>query len=113
LAQTFGDVVAMVARARPLGIFLDDQQWADPSTQDLLEPLRVACERGAALVVVAFRPDEGLPQEKSLLERGAERVVLGPLSRAATAALVSALLPPDPARPISVDDVADRSSRSS
>jgi hypothetical protein len=48
LAQTFGDVVAMVARARPLGIFLDDQQWADPSTQDLLEPLRVACERGAA-----------------------------------------------------------------
>jgi predicted ATPase len=49
---------AAVAAERPAAVFLDDLQWADDGTLDMLAVLAPALETQALLVVGAYRSDE-------------------------------------------------------
>src|SRR6185436_13975020 len=60
-ATQFDAIRAVLVRAaarRPLAVFLDDMQWADDATIDLLPALARALEREPVLLLVAFRSDD-------------------------------------------------------
>ncbi len=51
-------LAALGRREHPLVIFLDDLQWADSATVNLLEPLLAATEIDALLLIGAYRDNE-------------------------------------------------------
>ena len=53
-----GRLLARAAGERPLAVILDDLQWTDLSTVDLMRFLTVTPYGGAVLLVGAYRPDE-------------------------------------------------------
>lgn len=75
------------APEHPLVVFLDDLQWADPGTIEVLDRFLESDVEGGPLMVLAWREDEipaGHPFEK-LLERSGdqiEQIQLGPLTEA-------------------------------
>ena len=83
-------------REHPLVLFLDDLQWADPASLELVEDLMTHPETGPLLVIGAYRDHEvssAHPLVVSLdkvRKEGARvsEIVLGPLSREHLAALV-------------------------
>ncbi|GAA0749359.1 GHKL domain-containing protein [Sphingomonas sp. ABOLD] len=101
LQQDLGTLVRAIADGdRPLILFLDDVQWADALTAGVLTDL---CERPASnlLILAAFR-DAVTPATLNLerLRTAAAPVTeieLAPISAAATAELLRALLPIDAA----------------
>jgi predicted ATPase/transcriptional regulator with GAF, ATPase, and Fis domain len=89
--------VGAVARPEhPLVIFLDDLQWADPATLNLLEPLLTSCESPALFLLGAFRDNEvdaGHLLARTLDKLTAagvelQRVTLGPLTLPDLTALI-------------------------
>ncbi|WP_214105368.1 ATP-binding protein [Acrocarpospora catenulata] len=73
----------LLRRAAPVVVILDDLQWADESTVDLLRFLAGAPQRGAVLLVGAYRPHEpppGVTAALAELAGGAELVTLRGLS---------------------------------
>ncbi len=97
----FQNFVAALATAdAPLVIFLDDLQWADASTLQLLAPLLASPQVRHVLVIGASRPaEEGVePPLARLLADAAtagvphERIDLAPLSTVALEDLVHAVL---------------------
>ena len=96
-------VLEGLAASRPVLLVVEDVQWADASTRDLLVLLAHQL-RGRVLLVATLRTDEpadlgGGPRHLlSGLERAALRVELQPLSREAQALQLSGLLgqPPSP-----------------
>ncbi len=50
-------LVRALAASRPLVLFLEDMQWVDQTTLDLLEQLLVACDSLPFAVVIAARPE--------------------------------------------------------
>jgi DNA-binding CsgD family transcriptional regulator/tetratricopeptide (TPR) repeat protein len=99
LFQAVTKVLADAAATRPVVAIFEDLHWADESTRDLLGVLvpRVSTER--VLLVGTYRTDE-LTDRHALLpllariERSvpAERIGLGPLSRAEIGALAAEIL---------------------
>jgi predicted ATPase/transcriptional regulator with GAF, ATPase, and Fis domain len=81
-------VRALAWEQHPLVIFLDDLQWADSATLDLLEPLLASPEIAHLLVIGAYRDNEvdaAHPLARTLADlEGAgvrlRRVLLGPLT---------------------------------
>lgn len=73
--------------AEPLVMFLDDLQWADPATLQVLEPLLTAPEQGRLLLVGALRSgaEQASPHLARLLSRlqaagvAVQRLALAPL----------------------------------
>ncbi|MGH7576845.1 MAG: AAA family ATPase, partial [Longimicrobiales bacterium] len=62
--QLFEAVVQLIramARHRPVALFVDDLQWADASTTDLLHYLTRALSEEPVLILVAVRPEELAP----------------------------------------------------
>jgi DNA-binding SARP family transcriptional activator/tetratricopeptide (TPR) repeat protein len=57
-ARALESLVALVRARAPLGLLLDDLQWADPSTVTALGYLLRRCAGCALLVVATFRGDE-------------------------------------------------------
>jgi histidine kinase len=51
-------VRALAGPAHPLVLFLDDMQWGDPSSLDLLESLLTGADTRALLVIAAYRDNE-------------------------------------------------------
>jgi DNA-binding CsgD family transcriptional regulator len=98
--------LAHVAAEGPATIVLDDLQWSDEATLELLAALATPLQEMPVLAIAAYRSD-GLPRDHALrwlrneLRRGGEleELTLEPLDRAQTAALVAELLsePPSPA----------------
>lgn len=106
--QFFAEVrafFAAAAAARPLVLLLDDLQWADPASLDLLRTVARALMTLPMLVLATYRPDDltrrhPLAPLLPLLAREARaaRLDLAPLSAAALGALVRdryALAPAD------------------
>ncbi|MFO0605903.1 MAG: AAA family ATPase [Polyangiales bacterium] len=89
---------------RPLALFLDDVQWADPATLDFVaRALAPDPDRAPMLLLLAVRDAEADARVTSLLAGPeVERIALGPLDAAATTDFVAAALdlPPDEAAPL-------------
>jgi predicted ATPase/signal transduction histidine kinase len=86
---------ALATAERPLAIFLDDLQWADPASLRLFERLANAPELHHLLLLAATRSEVSeVP--------AAEVIALGPLDEEGVTALCSAALrcPPQRARPL-------------
>ena len=87
-----------LALSRPLVLFLDDMQWADQTTLELIEHLLVAGDSQPIAVVMAARPDQEsslTPLEPKLHEQHRHRTVrvgLDRLDDSASGAMVRELL---------------------
>jgi DNA-binding NarL/FixJ family response regulator len=93
--------LATIAARQPTAIFLDDLQWADDATLELLPALARTLPERPLLILAAYRSDE-LPRAhpirrmRSELRRSGQlqQVVVEPLDAAATAELVDQTLGP-------------------
>ena len=96
---------ALATPERPLVVFLDDLQWADAATLNLLEPLLTAVDLGRLLLIGAYRDNEvdgahPLVHAVTGLEARGVRVqtmALGPLAPAEVTRLVQDALHADSA----------------
>jgi DNA-binding CsgD family transcriptional regulator/tetratricopeptide (TPR) repeat protein len=94
---------ARIAADGPATVILDDLQWSDEATLELLAALAWPLREMPLTIVAAYRSD-GLPRDHRLrwlrneLRRGGEleEVVLEPLDSEQTAALLGELLPGTP-----------------
>jgi class 3 adenylate cyclase len=88
-----------LASRRPLALVLDDMQWADPATRDVIEEALTITERLPLLLILCMRPDassEGWALRVRVLADYAHRsaeVFLGPLGDASAQELAQALNP--------------------
>ncbi|MBA2381359.1 MAG: AAA family ATPase, partial [Chloroflexi bacterium] len=106
LSDDLVEVVDGLASDRPLVVLLvDDVQWADPTTLDLLAYLARAPRESRVLLVIGARLDEVAPDaplrrmRAELLRIGAKSIALGPLPSDAASELLAVLLGADvPAR---------------
>jgi ATP/maltotriose-dependent transcriptional regulator MalT len=117
-ARTLREAVrcALVAVARERGalLILDDLQWSDAATLELLAELAPTLADTGLLVLAAYRSDE-LPREHPLRRlrgelrrrRVLEEIALEPLDEDGTAALLAEVLGDAPSRPL-VRAVHDR-----
>lgn len=90
------------SRARPLLLAVDDLQWADPPTVQLLEYLISAPEPARLLMLVAYRDAEGPELTQGMLRRArrlpeATALALQGLDARATAEVIRASHARDPA----------------
>jgi predicted ATPase len=105
---------AHLSSDQPTTVVLDDLQWSDETTLELLAALAEPLRQLPVLVIGAYRSD-GLPRDHRLrwlrneLRRGGQlqEVALEPLDREGVAALLRALLPEQPS-PSLVGTVYDR-----
>jgi predicted ATPase/DNA-binding NarL/FixJ family response regulator len=94
---------AHLSAEQPATVVLDDLQWSDETTLELLAALAEPLRQLPVLVVAAYRSD-GLPRDHRLrwlrneLRRGGQlqEVALEPLDRDGVAELLRALLPEQP-----------------
>jgi len=89
--QAMDSYFRALAATKPLVLMMEDLQWVDPATVELLERLLGALHAYPVLVVGTARPDV-LADYPDVLGAAAERIELGPLDLAASAALVSAVI---------------------
>jgi hypothetical protein len=84
---------ASLARQAPAVYVIEDAHWIDEVSESMLAEFLTVMPQTPSLVLVTYRPEY-----RGALTRvaGAHTVALGPLSDPETAALVSALLGPDP-----------------
>ncbi len=93
-----GEALAGVARYRPVVVHIDDLQWADRDSADVLADLLQPAEQARVLFVLSFRSEDvaGMPLLRELLARattGARRVLeIGPLTAADAAAYAMTML---------------------
>jgi predicted ATPase len=93
--------LATIAARQPTAIFLDDLQWADDATLELLPALARTLPEQPLLILAAYRSDElsrahPIRRMRSELRRSGQlqQVVVEPLDAAATAELVDQTLGP-------------------
>jgi DNA-binding CsgD family transcriptional regulator len=99
LFEAIRSMLARAAAQRPLALFLDDMQWADAATLDLLPALARALDAEPVLLLVAYRSDD-VPREHPLRRLRSElrrdhrlhELALASFDRAATAMLLETVL---------------------
>jgi predicted ATPase len=116
--RLFGAVLGLLdrlARDRPTVLVVEDLQWADRSTLDLVAYLAHGMDRERVLLLLTFRSDElsALQPPRSLLARleqqeRVDRIDLGGLDPAEVLRLVEAIRGHQPDRAF-VDDLVARS----
>src|SRR5215471_12536020 len=114
LAAAVGAVLVRMAGPGRLSVFLDDLQWADDATLDLLPALAGAISGGQVVLIGCYRSDE-LPRDHRLRAARAElrrsrhlaEIDLAPLPGPCVAAILAALLGAEP-EPDLVSAVAAR-----
>jgi DNA-binding NarL/FixJ family response regulator len=106
--------LAGAAARRPLAVLLDDMQWADDATLEMLPALARALDAERVLLVVAYRSDDvprghAIRRLRSELRRDQRlrEVVVEPFDAAATEALLARVLGA-PAAPQLTDAIVDR-----
>ncbi|MBV9922746.1 MAG: AAA family ATPase, partial [Pseudonocardia sp.] len=84
---------ASLARAAPALFIIEDAQWIDAVSESMIADLLTVIPRTASMVLITARPEY-----QGALTRvpGAQTIALAPLGDADTAALIGALLGPDP-----------------
>ncbi|HYF25448.1 MAG TPA: ATP-binding protein, partial [Baekduia sp.] len=92
-------LLAALAADRPLLVVLDDQQWADGASLELLAHLLRRPPVAAVLLALAHRPGADGAALRAVLRphaarRPITRIALGPLDRAAAAALLTDVAEP-------------------
>jgi DNA-binding winged helix-turn-helix (wHTH) protein/predicted ATPase len=101
MLRELADAVEVLTSARPLVLVLEDLQWSDPSTLDLLSSLARRRERARLLVVGTYRPAEvsggahplaGMKQELQVHDLCAE-LALRALDAEEVAEVLAARLP--------------------
>jgi DNA-binding NarL/FixJ family response regulator len=114
-ATLFEAIRGLIALAAPVTILLDDMQWGDEATLDLLPALARALEPEPVLLVVAYRSDDvprGHPVRRLRAELRRDHrlreIVVEPFDAAATALLLERVLGTPPA-PWLVEAIQDRS----
>ena len=103
LREAIRSAFAAIARQRPTAVFLDDLQWADGATLDLLPAVAGWIEHEPLVVVAAYRSDEiprghPLRRVRTDLRRAGRlhEIAIEPLSREETALLATAVLGQEP-----------------
>jgi len=104
LIEAVRAVLAATARARPLVVFLDDLQWADNGTLELVPALAERLSDEPLFILGTYRSDE-IPRGHAIRRmrnelrraRRLEEVVLGPFGPEHTEALLGRLLEVAPA----------------
>jgi DNA-binding CsgD family transcriptional regulator/tetratricopeptide (TPR) repeat protein len=98
--QDLQSLLERAALGGSLLIFLDDVQWVDSGTVAALRTLPSGLASLPIGWVVAMRPEQGPTQVRRVVEylagEGAERLVLGPLSEAAVAQVMTDVLRAEP-----------------
>ena len=117
-ARLFDQVLALLAaagRSRPLALIVEDFQWADRSTCDLIAFLIRAARREPIALIITYRSDElrrGHPLRHCMLELErtgkAIKFELAPFTRAEVREQVAAILDESPPGPL-VDRLLERS----
>ncbi|WP_437317831.1 serine/threonine-protein kinase [Sorangium sp. So ce385] len=94
LRTALADTLAAFAATRPALLVLDDLQWADESSRDVLEHLDAAYFAAHPVVLLgAYRTDEAAPALAPLLGAPwASRIELGRLDRASVGRMVRDML---------------------
>jgi DNA-binding SARP family transcriptional activator len=87
LMIAFAELVNAVAEERPLVLIVDDAQWVDAASRELLESLPGLCEESPLLLVLGERDSSG----SAAAQPPFVPVALGPLSVADCEALVASL----------------------
>lgn len=80
LFEAVVQLIRAIARRTPVAIFIDDLQWADRSTTELLHYLAGALSDDQVLILVAVRPEELRPAALARLISGFRKLTLKPLS---------------------------------
>src|SRR6266516_4607706 len=114
LAAAVGAALTRMAGPGRLAVFLDDLQWADDATLDLLPALAGAISGGPVVLIGCYRSDE-LPRDHRLRAARAElrrarqltEIDLAPLPGPCVSAILAALLGAEP-EPDLVSAVAGR-----
>jgi DNA-binding CsgD family transcriptional regulator len=99
LFEAVGNLFEQIARRKPTVVFLDDLQWVDAATAELLLQLDRALEAAPVLVLGAYRSDEvarGHPLRRVRSElrrrRRLQELTVEPLGPVDTAALAARVL---------------------
>jgi tetratricopeptide (TPR) repeat protein len=103
MLRELGDVFEAAAANAPLVGLLEDLQWADPSTLDLLRHVGNRIERQRILILVTYRPaavETGSPHVKACIremraQSASHEIALPPLSPAQIAEYLEARFAPD------------------
>jgi DNA-binding winged helix-turn-helix (wHTH) protein/tetratricopeptide (TPR) repeat protein len=94
MLREMADALEVLARERTLALVLEDLQWSDPSTIDLIAYLARRRETARLLVIATFRPadvtDHPLERARQELHANTEEMRLAPLSAADVHAYVDA-----------------------
>lgn len=94
MLREIADALEVLTRERTLVLVLEDLQWSDPSTIDLIAYLARRREPARLLVIATFRPadvtDHPLERARQELHASTEEVRLAPLSPADVQAYVDA-----------------------
>ncbi len=85
-------VVGVLADDAPLALLLDDVQWADTGTLDLLTQLAARVADEPLLVVLATRPEADAARVPVAARLGDDELALAPLTAAGAGALLRARL---------------------
>ena len=114
LFEAIRSMLVSAAAHRPLAVFLDDMQWADDATLELLPALARTLDAEPVLLLAAYRSDDvprGHPIRRLRTELRRDRrlheVAVEPFDAAATAALLEHVLGA-PAAPRLRDAILDR-----
>ena len=100
LLDAVAGLLASAATGQPVVVVLDDLQWGDPSSLDLMRFLARRPGLGRVLLVGGYRPEEAAPEVGAVLAElalSAELVPLASLGEAEVTALVSAVAGADAA----------------
>ncbi|MEQ1802351.1 MAG: adenylate/guanylate cyclase domain-containing protein [Gammaproteobacteria bacterium] len=103
--RTAGTIVELLAATQPapLVIVMDDAQWTDEASEQLLERLANESLARPWLLLVARRPGAG-----GFAPQGAASIELEPLTREASTALLTAATEAAPLRPFEAEMVVER-----
>jgi signal transduction histidine kinase/serine/threonine protein kinase/tetratricopeptide (TPR) repeat protein len=90
-------ILQATIKATPIILILDDLQWADPATLELVERMVTLSNQGRLMIVGIFRPEmvdpiQALPQMLDRVQERTEILTMTPLSSMETVELASTLM---------------------
>jgi len=106
VAQTLAAVILAAAAQQPSILWVDDIQWADAASLEVVEAVRGQAARHRLLVVLAGRPDVASRGGEA---KGATSIILNPFSQSETRRLLNARSDGAPLSAQLIDWIVERS----